>query len=77
MKSAVPTTALALTLCFASDPTFAKITCDVVLAKIEAKLVSKGITKYTLLIIAENETTDLRVVGTCDSGAKKIIYKRG
>ena len=77
MKHGILTAALTLPLCIATGPASAKTACPAVLAKIEAKLASKGITKFTLLIVSEKETTDLRVVGTCDGGAKKIIYKRG
>lgn len=77
MKFTVLTMAIALPLSLAILPASAKVTCDEVIAKIEAKLASKSVTKYTLKTIPESEDTDLRVVGTCDGGAKKIIYKRG
>ena len=77
MKFTVLTMAIALPLSLAILPASAKVTCDEVIAKIEAKLASKSVTKYTLKTIPKSEATDLRVVGTCDGGAKKIIYKRG
>ena len=77
MKHGILTAALILALCIVTGPASAKTACAAVLAKIEAKLASKGVTKFTLLIVPEKKTTDLRVVGACDGGAKKIIYKRG
>lgn len=77
MKSAILATSLALFFFFATVPAHAKVNCETLIAEIEAKLASKGVTKFTLLIIPKDETTDSRVVGTCEGGAKKIIYKRG
>ena len=81
MKSTVPIIVFALLLCAASWQAMARTSgktgCGSVVAQIETKLVNKGITKYTLLIIAKDGATDSRVVGTCAGGARKIIYKRG
>jgi hypothetical protein len=77
MKAAILSTAAALLLSCAALPASAKTNCESVIAQIEAKLAAKGVTKYTLLIIAKDETTELRVVGICEGGAKKIVYKRG
>ena len=77
MKSTILPATVALLLCCTALPASAKTTCESVIAQIEARLAAKGVTKYTLLIIAKDEATDLRVVGTCDGGAKKIVYKRG
>ena len=77
MKPTFPIILFALLLCAVIGQAIGKTSCESVVAQIEAKLVGKGITKYTLLIIAKDEATDSRVVGTCDGGAKKIIYKRG
>ena len=77
MKSAILATSLALVLSFATAPAYANVSCETLIAEIEAKLASKGVTKFTLLIVPKDEATDSRVVGTCEGGAKKIIYKRG
>ena len=77
MKSTFLAVAFALLLCAFTDHASGKTSCESVLAQIETKLAAKGVTKYTLLIIAKDETTDSRVVGSCAGGAKKIIYKRG
>ena len=79
MKLNIPTSAMTLLFCgvAASNAASAKASCDEVKAKIEAKLESKGVKKYTLEIVPKDRETELRVVGTCDGGTKKIIYKRG
>jgi Protein of unknown function (DUF1161) len=77
MKSTILGISVALFLSFATVPAYAKASCETLIAEIEAKLASKGVTKFTLLIIPKDEATDSREVGTCDGGAKKIIYKRG
>ncbi len=77
MKSAFLATSLAVFLFCVTVPAYAKVSCETLIAEIEAKLASKGVTKFTLLIIPKDEATDSRVVGTCEGGAKKIIYKRG
>ena len=51
--------------------------CEELKGEIEAKLKAKGVTKYELDIVAAADTKDAKVVGTCDGGAKKIVYKRG
>ena len=76
MKSIILTTALAVICCGITGVASAKVSCDDVKASIEAKLDGKGVKKYTLQVVPKDQATDLRVVGTCDGGAKKITYKR-
>ena len=73
MKTAI----LFITIAFATMPAFAKKSCEELKSELEAKIQAKGVKAFTLNIVAKDEKTDLRVVGTCDGGAKKIIYKRG
>jgi Protein of unknown function (DUF1161) len=75
MKSAILITSM-LFLCSVAGTATAKESCDDVKAKIVAKLESKGVKKYSLEVVPKDQATDLRVVGTCDGGTKKIIYKR-
>lgn len=77
MKSVIMKAALATIACVLAGPALAKTSCDEVKAQIEAKIQAKGVKAFTLTIVPKDEKTDLRVVGTCDGGAKKIIYKRG
>lgn len=53
-----------------------KKSCDELKAEIEAKLKAKGVAKYTLEIVAAGEAKDGKEVGSCDGGAKKILYRR-
>ena len=77
MKSVITTTALAILACAVASPAMAKTSCEEVKAQIEAKIQAIGVKAFTLTIVAKDEKTDLRVVGTCEGGTKKIIYKRG
>jgi hypothetical protein len=52
------------------------LSCDDLKAKIEKKVDGKGVKGYTLTVVDKATETKNRVVGTCESGAKKIIYER-
>ncbi len=77
MKFSITTTAIAISACMLACPASAKTSCEEVTAQIEAKIKAKGVEDFTLTVVSKDEKTDLRVVGTCDGGTKKIIYKRG
>jgi hypothetical protein len=49
--------------------------CEALKSEIEAKLKAKGVKGYTLDIVSD--AREGKVVGSCDGGAKKIVYKRG
>jgi hypothetical protein len=52
--------------------------CEELKTEIAAKLDAKGVKNYTLDIVAKDaDAGDAKVVGTCEGGAKKILYKRG
>lgn len=51
--------------------------CEELKAEIEAKLKARGVEKFTLDIVAPEEAKDSKVVGSCDGGSKRIVYKRG
>lgn len=51
--------------------------CEELKSEIEAKLKAKGVEKYTLDIVAAEEAKDAKVVGSCEGGTKRIVYKRG
>ena len=72
MKKTIVTLALAL----AAGPVFAT-PCDEVKAKIEAKLEKKGVKDYTIEAVDAASAGDAKVVGTCEGGKKKLVYKRG
>ena len=52
--------------------------CEDLKTEIAAKLDAKGVKGYTLDIVAKDaDAGDAKVVGTCEGGAKKILYKKG
>ena len=65
---------LLLSLC--AGVAHAGTACDDVKAQIEAKIKAKGVSSYTLEAVPSEEVKDQKVVGTCEGGAKKIVYKR-
>jgi hypothetical protein len=65
-----------LTLSLVVAPAFAGKNCEELKSEIGAKLESKGVKNYTLDIIATEEVSDQKVVGSCEAGKKKITYKR-
>ena len=71
-------TALALALALAVVPAFAQQkSCDELKAEIDAKITKNGVAKFTTTIVAKDAAEDGKVVGTCEGGTKKIVYKRG
>ena len=52
--------------------------CAELKGEIEAKIKKNGVDKFSLDIVdASADAKDGKVVGTCDGGTKKIVYKRG
>jgi hypothetical protein len=51
--------------------------CNELKTEIEAKIKKNGVDKFTLDIVDADKAGDGKVVGTCDGGAKKIVYKKG
>ena len=51
--------------------------CSELKSEIEAKIKKNGVEKFTLDIVDKDAQADGKVVGTCDGGTKKIVYKRG
>ena len=50
--------------------------CEELKAEIAAKLDAKGVKGYTLEIVKKGDPAG-KVVGTCEGGAKEIVYRRG
>ncbi|TAL24540.1 MAG: DUF1161 domain-containing protein [Nitrospirae bacterium] len=61
-------------------PAFAqRKSCEELKSEIDAKIQAKGVKKFSLEIVPNEkvpEIKDGKVVGSCDGGTKKIIYKR-
>ena len=51
--------------------------CDELKAEIDAKIKKNGVEKFTLDVVDTEAQVEGKVVGTCDGGTKKIVYKRG
>jgi len=51
--------------------------CGELKGEIEAKIKKNGVEKFTLDIVDKDAQADGKVVGTCEAGAKKIVYKKG
>ena len=51
--------------------------CNELKGEIDAKIKKNGVEKFSLDIVDADAQADGKVVGTCDGGTKKIIYKRG
>jgi hypothetical protein len=68
--------AVATALLIATAPTFAATSCETLKTDIAAKVDAKGVKGYTLEIVAKGDVADGKVVGGCDGGTKKIVYKR-
>lgn len=64
-------------LMLAASPALARKDCEELKAEIDAKIKANGVPVYTLEIVPADEVKDGQVVGSCDGGKKKIVYKRG
>ena len=51
--------------------------CNELKTEIEAKIKKNGVENFTLAIVEKDAQAEGKVVGTCDGGTKKIVYKRG
>ena len=51
--------------------------CGELKSEIEAKIKKNGVEKFNLDVVDAGAQADGKVVGTCDGGAKKIVYKKG
>jgi hypothetical protein len=61
-----------------SGPVFAqKKDCGELKSEIEAKIKKNGVDKFSLDVVDADKSAEGKVVGTCEGGTKKIVYKRG
>lgn len=67
---------LAIGLSAVALSAFAQKPCDELKSEIDAKLQAKGAKGYTLDVIATDQVKDEKVIGSCNGGKKKIVYKR-
>jgi len=67
-----------VTLLLVATPALAqRKDCGELKAEIEAKIKNNGVKDFTLDIVSNEDKKEGKVVGTCDGGTKKILYKRG
>ena len=50
--------------------------CEDLKSEIAQKLDAKGVKSYPLEILAKDKDAEGKVVGTCEGGTKKILYRR-
>lgn len=50
--------------------------CEALKSEVAAKIDANGIRNYTLEIVASAQAGEHKVVGSCEGGAKKIVYVR-
>ena len=61
-----------------ASPAFAQVKpCEELKSEIDTKIKNNGVKVFTLTIVDKDAAADGKVVGTCDGGTKKIVYKRG
>jgi hypothetical protein len=68
---------MTMALCALSTAAFAKKDCEELKSEIDAKIKQNGVNTFTLEVLPADAPTEGKVVGMCESGAKKIVYKRG
>jgi hypothetical protein len=50
--------------------------CEELKSEIASKLDAKGVKSYSLGIVPKDQEVDGKVVGSCEGGTKKIVYRR-
>ena len=61
-----------------ASPAFAQMKpCEELKGEIDAKIKNNGVPAFTTTIVDKDAAEDGKVVGTCEGGTKKIVYKRG
>ena len=79
MKVQIAVAAVLLSCAFATaqEPA-ARKPCEDLKTEIGKKLDAKGVVGYSLDVVDKGkESTDTKVVGSCDGGTKSIVYSRG
>jgi len=50
--------------------------CEELKSEIAKKLETNGVKSYSLDVVAKDKDSDGKVVGTCEGGSKKIVYRK-
>ncbi len=72
----IPAVVITMFVSFSAHAQAAK-PCEELKSDIAQKLEAKGVKSYTLEVVSKDQETDGKVVGTCEGGTKKIVYRRG
>lgn len=68
----------AIALAVATVPAHAqRKPCEELKEEIAAKVRKNGVKQFTLTIVPNAEAKGQEVVGSCDGGTKKIVFRRG
>ena len=51
--------------------------CAELKTEIEGKIKKNGVDKFSLDVVEADKQAEGKVVGTCEGGTKKIVYKKG
>jgi hypothetical protein len=77
MGKVIVAAAVVLGMGFAGTALAQRKDCAELKTEIEAKIKKNGVDKFSLDVVDAAAQSDGKVVGTCDGGAKKIVYKKG
>ncbi len=50
--------------------------CEELKSEIAKKLETNGVSNYTLEVLSKDKEAEGKVVGTCEGGTKKIVYRK-
>jgi len=67
---------LIVALSVVSSAAFAGKSCDELKTEIAAKIDANHVASYSLEIVAKDQVGERKAVGSCEGGAKKIIYEK-
>ncbi|MFJ4144853.1 DUF1161 domain-containing protein [Pseudomonas sp. NPDC089734] len=68
---------LAVALLSLTGTAMAAKNCEELKAEVDAKIKAHGDFPFTLEIVRTEDVRDAKVVGSCEGGRNKLIYKRG
>jgi hypothetical protein len=68
--------AVASILVFSGPALAQRKDCGELKGEIETKIKKNGVDKFSLDVVEADKQAEGKVVGTCDGGTKKIVYKR-
>jgi len=77
LMAAAVVTGLAGLLVFSGPALAQRKDCGELKGEIEAKIKKNGVDKFSLDVVEADKQTEGKVVGTCEGGTKKIVYKKG